>query len=194
MFSALGDYDCSLLVGKAELTGMKILFWLFLTQPAPTFWPQKAQIWNQLIRKTEAILLTATFKCFPHAKIWKKPIDKFLCFIYNKGPNLAQRLPLGLHSGQTWFAVTWVFFWVHPACQKKKSFWDGKITLIVIYLTFEFFAPLHFVLLLFLQCAHYHSEFSLLKSTQLAISELTAPWNLIPTAFSSFHPSLWMGW
>ena len=174
---------------------MKILFWLFLTQPAPTFWPQKAQIWNQLIRKTEAILLTATsFKCIPHAKIWKKSVDKFLCFIYNKGPNLAQSLPLGLHSGQTWFPVTWVFFWVHPACQKKKSFWDGKIALIIICLTFEFFAPLHFVFLLFLQCAHYHSEFSLLKSTQLAISELTAPWNLIPTAFSSFHSSLWMGW
>ena len=49
----------------SEVAGMKIAFLPFLTQPGPTFWPQKGpnieflkQNFNsQSLRKTEAILL-----------------------------------------------------------------------------------------------------------------------------------------
>ena len=30
----------------SEVAGMKITLLSFLTQPGPTFWPQKTQIWN----------------------------------------------------------------------------------------------------------------------------------------------------
>ena len=30
----------------SEVAGMKIAFLPFLTQPGPTSWPKKAQIWN----------------------------------------------------------------------------------------------------------------------------------------------------
>ena len=34
----------------SEVVGMKIDFFLFLTQLGPTFWPQQAQIWGSLKR------------------------------------------------------------------------------------------------------------------------------------------------
>ena len=79
-----------------------------------------------------------------------------------------------------------LFFRVHPAGREKKlSFWDGKesINPYLLNLIFEFFAPLHFVCF-HLQCAHNHYEFSLLLSTQSAISMLTTPWNLVSTTVS----------
>ena len=44
-----------------------------------------------------------------------------------------------------------LFFQVHPG-----------INPCLINFIFEFFAPLHFVCLLLLQCGHYHDEFNLL--------------------------------
>ena len=33
-----------------EIAGMKIVFFLFLIQPGPIYWPQMAQIWNSFNR------------------------------------------------------------------------------------------------------------------------------------------------
>ena len=85
-----------------------------------------------------------------------------------------------------------LFFRVYPASWKKffLSFWDGKDSnnIYLLRLIFEIFALLHLRCLLLLQCGRYHYEFSLLWSTQSAISRLTAPWNsflrfLSPSSF-----------
>ena len=66
-----------------------------------------------------------------------------------------------------------LFFRVNPAGRKKKNQFEMEKRALILYLLnliFEFFALLHFMCLLFLQCARRHFAFSFSFRSYQAIS------------------------